>query len=53
MGVIRVFTKMGGIRWRRVCVDASSYTKFGYWGLAEMLNENSAKYSAVLDLINA
>lgn len=32
--------------------DVSSYTKFGYWGLSEKLNELSPKYSAVLSLLS-
>ncbi len=32
--------------------DVSSYTKFGYWGLSEQLNQLSPKYSTVLQLLS-
>lgn len=33
--------------------DVGSYSKHGYWGLTEGLNQSSPKYDAVMDFINS
>lgn len=33
--------------------DIGTYSKYGYWGLTEGLNQSSPKYDAVMELINS